>query len=218
MNDLSTESGKPNLILLGGPGAGKGTQAEKLKDSRGLTHLATGDILREEVAQGTDLGRRAKGFMDKGELVPDELVIDMVRERLGEDGGYLFDGFPRTVDQAEALEEVADIDLVLFIDVGEEEIVRRLSARRLCEDCGAIYNLLFKKPEEEGVCDECGGELIQRDDDKPEVIRDRYATFMENTAPLIDYYRDKGNLAKVDGEVPPDQVHANIEEKLEEEL
>ncbi|MFP4135424.1 MAG: adenylate kinase [Candidatus Acetothermia bacterium] len=203
-----------NLVLLGGPGAGKGTQAEKLVGSRGLNHLATGDILREEVRRETELGRQAKEYMDRGDLVPDELVVDMVEKKLDKEKGYLFDGFPRTVDQAEALEGVLELDLVLYIRIDREEAVRRLSARRVCSDCGKIYNKNFKQPEKEGICDECGGELYQRDDDKPEVIRDRFETFLDETSPLIDYYDERKLLAEIDGEQNPDEVYAEIEESL----
>ncbi len=208
------EKGKVNLVLLGGPGAGKGTQAEKLVKDRGLEHLATGDILREEVEKETELGLEAKKYMDRGDLVPDELVVDMVQKRIHRDKGYLFDGFPRTIDQADALKEVVDLDLVLYIKIDSEEAVRRLSARRVCSDCGRIYNKNFKKPEQEGVCDECGGELYRRDDDKPQVIRDRFETFLDETAPLIDYYSDKGLLAEINGEQGPDEVYEEVKSSL----
>jgi len=210
------EEGKLNLVLLGGPGAGKGTQAEKLVESRELKHLATGDILREEVEKESELGLEAKKYMDRGDLVPDELVVDMVEKKLDEAKGYLFDGFPRTIEQADALSEVIDLDLVLYIEIDSEEAVRRLSARRVCSDCGRIYNKNFKKPEQEGVCDECGGELYQRDDDKPEVIRDRFETFLDETAPLIDYYADKGLLVEIDGEQDPDKVYEEVKGSLED--
>lgn len=200
-----------NLVLLGGPGAGKGTQAEKLKKSRGLNHISTGDILRSEVASETDLGMKAKEYMDKGDLVPDDLVIDMVERHISGLEGILFDGFPRTVAQAEALEDIIDLDLVLYIDVSEEEVVKRLSARRVCSNCGANYNVKFKPPEEEGVCDNCGGELVQREDDQPEVIQERYDTFISKTQPLVDYYKQKDLLARIDGEASPQKVHENIE-------
>ncbi len=210
------KEGKLNLVLLGGPGAGKGTQAEKLVEDGELNHLATGDILREEVEKESDLGLEAKKYMDRGDLVPDELVVDMVEKKLEEAKGYLFDGFPRTIDQADALSEVIDLDLVLYIEIDSEEAVRRLSARRVCSDCGRIYNKNFKKPEQEGVCDECGGELYQRDDDKPEVIRDRFETFLDETAPLIDYYADKGLLVEIDGEQGPDKVYEEVKDSLED--
>jgi len=208
------EEREVNLVLLGGPGAGKGTQAEKLVEDRELNHLATGDILREEVEKESELGLKAKKYMDRGDLVPDELVVDMVEKRLDEAKGYLFDGFPRTIDQADALNEVVQLDLVLYIKIDSAEAVRRLSARRVCSDCGRIYNKNFKKPELEGVCDECGGELYRRDDDRPEVIRDRFETFLDETAPLIDYYADKGLLVEIDGEQDPDQVYEEVKGSL----
>ncbi len=201
---------EPNVVLLGGPGAGKGTQAEKLLEDRNLEHLATGDILRDEVDKGTELGLKAKEYMDKGELVPDELVVDMVEKRLSGPEGYLFDGFPRTLTQAKKLEAVIDLDLVAYIKIEESESVRRLSSRRVCAECGRIYNTLFKPPETEGTCDECGGDLYQRDDDKPEVIRDRFETFLDETAPLIDFYREKGLLEEIDGEQKPEEVYKEI--------
>lgn len=204
-----------NLVLLGGPGAGKGTQAEKLTADKNLEHISTGDILREEVAEETDLGEKAKSYMDRGELVPDELVIEMVNKEIRGEEGYLFDGFPRTVDQAEALQRVVDLDGVVYIDVSREEVVRRLSSRRVCEDCGANFNLKFDPPEQEGTCDKCGGNLIQRDDDRPEVIQDRYDTFLEKTTPLIEYYRGRDLLREVDGEGSPDQVYSRITKALD---
>lgn len=208
------KEGKLNLVLLGGPGAGKGTQAEKLVRDWDLQHLATGDILREEVDKETELGLEAKKYMDRGDLVPDELVVDMVQKKINRDKGYLFDGFPRTIDQAEALKEVVDLDLVLYIKIDSKEAVRRLAARRVCSDCGRIYNKNFKKPRQEGICDECGGELYQRDDDRPEVIRDRFETFLDETAPLIDYYSDKGLLMEIDGEQEPDGVYEEVKGSL----
>ncbi|MBS3735747.1 adenylate kinase [Candidatus Bipolaricaulota bacterium] len=205
---------EPNVVLLGGPGAGKGTQAEKLLEDRDMQHLATGDILRDEVDKGTELGLEAKKYMDKGELVPDDLVVDMVQKRLTDQKGYLFDGFPRTIDQAKALDDVVDLDLVAYIKISESEAVRRLSSRRVCSDCGKIFNTIFKPPEREGVCDECGGDLYQRDDDKPKVIRDRFETFLDETAPLIDFYRERGLLEEIDGEQEPDEVQKDIKSAL----
>lgn len=207
---VASEFQEPNVVLLGGPGAGKGTQAEKLLEDREVQHLATGDILRDEVDKGTELGVKAKKYMDKGELVPDDLVVDMVQKRLTDRKGYLFDGFPRTIDQAKALDEVVDIDLVAYIKISESEAVRRLSSRRVCSDCGRIFNTIFKPPEREGVCDECGGDLYQRDDDKPKVIRDRFETFLDETAPLIDFYREKGLLQEINGEQDPEEVYKEI--------
>jgi len=208
------EERKLNIVLLGGPGAGKGTQAEKLLENRDMEHLATGDILRDEVDRGTELGQKAKDYMDRGDLVPDELVVNMVKKRLEDEKGYLFDGFPRTIDQARALGEAIELDHVAYIKIDKSEAVRRLSARRVCSECGKIYNTLFKPPGEEGICDECGGELYQRDDDKPEVIRDRFETYLEETAPLIDYYEKRGLLERIDGEQEPDRVHAELRKAI----
>ena len=210
----SEESRDLNVVLLGGPGAGKGTQAEKLLENWDMQHLATGDILRDEVDKGTDLGKKAKEYMDRGDLVPDGLVVDMVKKRLTDRKGYLFDGFPRTIDQAEALEEVLELDLVAYIKIDKSEAVRRLSSRRVCSECGRIYNTLFKPPNREGTCDECDGDLYQRDDDKSEVIRDRFETFLDETAPLIEFYRERDLLEEIDGEQKPEEVYEELESVL----
>ncbi|MFQ6090697.1 MAG: adenylate kinase [Candidatus Bipolaricaulia bacterium] len=185
------------IVLLGPPGAGKGTQAELLADHLGVRRVSTGEMLREEVRRGTGLGKKVQGYMDRGELVPDDLIIEMLAGRLDE--GFILDGFPRTLPQAEALAEVAEIDCVLFIRLPQAEVVRRLSARRVCERCGRNYNLLTSPPLIEGVCDACGGRLIQRDDDRPEVIRRRYRVYQEETAPVKEFYRERGPLEEIDG-------------------
>lgn len=213
---VANESQELNVVLLGGPGAGKGTQAEKLLEDRDMQHLATGDILRDEVDRSTDLGLEAKEYMDKGELVPDDLVVDMVKKRVTGQKGYLFDGFPRTIDQAKALDEIVDIDLVAYIKIDKSEAVRRLSSRRVCSECGRIYNTIFKPPEKEGTCDECGGDLYQREDDRSKVIRDRFETFLEETAPLIDFYRERGLLEEINGEQKPEKVNREIERVLDQ--
>lgn len=199
------------IVLLGPPGAGKGTQAALLAERLGLQHISTGEILREEVELKTELGKKAKAYMDRGELVPDELVIEMLRGRLDSDSGFILDGFPRTVSQAEALEGMVRLDRVLNIRLSEEEVVRRLSARRVCKGCGRNYNLIFNPPKVEGRCDACGGELFQRDDDKPEVIRRRYQVYEAETAPLKDFYRKRGLLVEVEGARP---IEAVFEEAL----
>ena len=195
------------LILLGPPGAGKGTQAKKLVAKYGIPQISTGDILREAVKNQTDLGRKAKSYMDEGALVPDEVVVGIIRDRL-RDGdcakGYILDGFPRTVPQADelakALEEMGQsIDAVLSIVVPDEELIRRLTGRRTCKECGAGFHVVYKKPAREGVCDQCGGPLIQRDDDKEETIRNRLAVYNEQTEPLIAYYRKAGLLREIQG-------------------
>ncbi|MCD6492744.1 MAG: adenylate kinase [Archaeoglobaceae archaeon] len=196
-----------NLILLGGPGAGKGTQAKLIVEKYKIPQISTGDMLREAVKQGTELGKKAKEYMDKGELVPDEIVIGIVKERLKQsdcDRGFILDGFPRTIAQAEALDKILDeigkkIDAVINIQVPEEEIVKRIVNRRTCKNCGAIYHLIYSPPKEPNKCDKCGGELYQRDDDKEETVRERLRVYREQTEPLIEYYQKKGILYNVDG-------------------
>ena len=199
------------VALLGPPGAGKGTQAKRIVQESGLVHLSSGDILRDEVSRATDLGRTAKRFMERGELVPDGLIIDMIRGRIeSAESGFLLDGFPRTVAQAEALEEIAPLDVVFNIGISREAVVARLTARRVCEGCGKIYNLLYDPPANEATCDACGGRLLQRDDDKRDVIENRYDVYERSTAPLIDYYRDRGLLHEVDGTRSSDEVLSEI--------
>jgi len=198
------------ITLLGPPGAGKGTQAKLLAAKNGLVHLSTGDILRDEVARDTELGRLAKGYMNRGDLVPDTLIIDMIKGRLDEDGGFILDGFPRTVTQAEALEKIISIDVAINIALSREEVIRRLSSRRVCRDCGKIYNLLYNSPKNEGVCDACAGELFQRDDDRREVIENRYDVYIEATGPLINFYKERSLLKNVDGSQPTELVSDQI--------
>lgn len=183
------------IVFLGAPGAGKGTHAQQLMKELGIPQISTGDMFRRAIREETPTGLQAKSYMDKGELVPDEVVIAMVKERLAEDdckNGYILDGFPRTVAQAEAMEEFATIDLALNIDVPAELIISRLSSRRMCAGCGATYNITLHKSDK---CSTCGGELYQRDDDKPETIRKRLDVYEEKTAPLVAYYREKGLLS-----------------------
>lgn len=201
---------KTKIVLLGPPGAGKGTQAKLLVEKTGLTHLSTGDILRDEVARGTDLGKQAKAYMDRGDLVPDQLIIDMIRGRIESASGFILDGFPRTVAQAEALEKITPIDIAINIDLSRDEVIRRLSARRVCRNCGRIYNLISNPPKVDGKCDVCGGELYQRDDDRPEVIKNRYDVYMAATAPLIEFYRTRGLLTRVNGQQPTDALFSQI--------
>jgi adenylate kinase len=220
-----------NLILLGPPGSGKGTQGERLQADFRLPYYATGDILRAEVRDGTDLGRKAKQYMDRGDLVPDELIIAMISERIESAeaaDGFILDGFPRTSGQAEALDaEVHELDrrltAAVLIEVSDEEVVRRLSGRRTCEKEGHIFHVEFDPPKKEGVCDVCGGELIVRDDDKPDVVRHRLGQYHDKTEPLISYYEDKGILRRVDGQLAPDEVADRIRAllatlQMEEEL
>lgn len=197
-----------DLVLFGAPGSGKGTQAEQLRTELNLQHIATGDLFRENLKNETDLGKLAKTYMDRGELVPDDVTEAMVRERISRpdtQAGFIMDGFPRTLPQAEALTDIVTsmgrrIDAVLYIKVSDEEIVKRLSGRLICRSCQTPYHLIFKPPAQEGVCDLCGGELYQRDDDNPETVRARLNTFHAQTAPLIDYYKGAGLLIEIDGE------------------
>jgi adenylate kinase len=207
-----------NLILFGPPGAGKGTQAERLRKDFQLPYIATGDMLREHVKEGTELGRQAKRYMDAGDLVPDELILAMVRERLEQadaQDGFLLDGFPRTPPQAKALDGQVQslgrrITAVLLLDVPDQEVVRRLSGRRMCVKGGHNYHIEFDPPKHEGVCDQDGSRLIQRDDDQPEVIENRLRVYHEKTAPVIQYYDEQGLLRRVDGTRDPSEVHDHI--------
>jgi adenylate kinase len=202
-----------NLILLGPPGSGKGTQGETLQSDLELPYYATGDILRAAVREQSDLGRTAKEYMDRGDLVPDDVIVDVIGERIGKAeaaDGFILDGFPRTVPQAEALDEkMADLGrkltAAILIDVAAEEVVRRLGGRRTCPN-GHVFHVEFDPPEQEGVCDVCGEKLTVRDDDEPEVIRHRLAQYEEKTAPLVGYYERSGLLERIDGDRPPDDV------------
>ncbi len=211
-----------NMILLGPPGCGKGTQAEKLIDEFGLVHISTGNMLRKEIADGTELGKKAKGIIDAGQLVSDEIILGMMGNRLSEPDcqqGVLFDGFPRTIAQAEGLDRLFDeldmrLDHVINIQVGDQEIIKRLSNRRTCLSCGTTYHLIYKTPEKEGVCDQCGAEIVQRDDDKEDTVKQRLETYKEQTAPLIEYYQKKGLVMDVDGQRPIDQIGQDIISRL----
>jgi len=198
------------VVLLGPPGAGKGTQAKRIVERYGLLHLSTGDILRDEVARGTELGKRAKSYMDEGALVPDRLIIDMIASRIEKAAdGFLLDGFPRTVTQAEALERITPLDVAINIELSREAVLARLTRRWICRNCGKIYNL--ETPPPPGTkCEVCGGELYQREDDRPEVIERRYDVYQESTAPLIDYYEKRGLLRNVDGSLSADLVFEKI--------
>ena len=199
------------VVLLGPPGAGKGTQAKRVVERIGLLHLSTGDILRDEVARGTELGVQAKGTMDRGELVPDGVIIDMIGGRIADAAdGFLLDGFPRTVAQAEALEEITPLDVVINIDLSRDQVVRRLTARRTCRDCGRIYNLSFRPPTDPTTCEVCGGALFQRDDDREDVIQNRYDVYQESTSPLIEFYNTRGLLRTVEGTLGSDAVFSRI--------
>ena len=192
-----------NLILLGAPGAGKGTQAEVISKELGIPQISTGNILREAVKNGTECGIKAKGFMDAGALVPDDVVIGILKDRIAEDdckNGFILDGFPRTVPQAEALENMGvQIDKVVEISVPDEDIKARIGGRRVCEKCGATYHIQFNPTKVDGVCDKCGGNAVQRKDDAPETVVERLRTYHETTAPLVDFYKAKGKLTTVVG-------------------
>ena len=193
-----------NLILLGAPGAGKGTQAEVICEHLHIPAVSTGNMIREALKNGTEMGLRAKSYMEEGKLVPDEVVIGIIQDRLQQDdckNGFILDGFPRTIPQAEALDKMGvAIDKVIDIEVPDEKIVERMSGRRVCESCGASYHLLYKKPEKEGVCGKCGGALVQRKDDHPDTVKERLKVYHEQTEPLKAYYEKQGKLAVVEGQ------------------
>jgi adenylate kinase len=207
-----------NLILLGPPGAGKGTQAQMIVERFRIPQISTGDILRKTVKEGSPLGKEAKAFMDQGQLVPDKVVIGIIDERLREPDcgpGFILDGFPRTIAQAEALQPILDgigksIDHVINIEVDPEELVRRLTGRRTCKDCGAMFHILFQPTRQEGICDRCGGTLYQREDDREETIRTRLKEYERQTSPLIQYYQLKSTLRSIQGVGGPDQIFGRI--------
>ena len=211
-----------NIVLLGPPGAGKGTQAARISRDNNLPHISTGDMFRQAVAEETELGLKAKAYMSRGELVPDDIVIGIVKERLAQpdcQGGFLLDGFPRTVVQAKALkaalfESGRKLDRVLNIDVDPHVLLSRLTARRTCADCGHVYNLQLDPSKASGNCDECGGLLQQREDDTEVTVRKRLDVYQEQTAPLIDYYRSSGLLAEIDGEQGVDEVYSAISAEI----
>lgn len=206
------------IIMLGAPGAGKGTQAKKIADVCNIPHISTGDIFRANIKNGTELGAKAKEYMDKGLLVPDELVCDLVVDRIQQDdckNGFILDGFPRTIPQAEALTNALNaigqnMDFAIDVDVPDENIINRMSGRRACVGCGATYHLVFNPTKVEGICDVCGENLILREDDKPETVKNRLNVYHEQTQPLIDYYKGQGILRTVDGTKAMDEVFADI--------
>jgi adenylate kinase len=213
------------VVFLGAPGAGKGTQARRLAAGWAVPQVATGDMLREAVAEGTPLGREAKRFMDSGALVPDEVVIGLVDERLARPdlaSGYVLDGFPRTVAQAEALDALLrrrgqDLDRVIFFDVSRDELLRRLTGRRICGQCGTAFHLVSAPPRVAGRCDQCGGELYQRPDDAEATVVHRLDVYQKQTAPLLEYYRDRGLLVRVEGEGPVERVAESIQKAVRAE-
>jgi len=209
-----------NLILLGPPGAGKGTQGQRLSDDFGLPYIGSGDLLRRHVAEGTELGRKAQAYIEQGKLVPDELVIEMILDRIEEEGqdGFLLDGFPRTIRQADALGEEMDkrgrrLTAALLIEVPDDVVVERLSGRRQCSN-EHLYHVTYDPPKREGICDQCGRQLVQRDDDRPEAIRQRLATYHEQTEPLKEYYDEQGVLRRFDGTRDKVEVHDHIRATL----
>lgn len=208
-----------NIIIMGLPGAGKGTQAAKIIKKHSIPHISTGDMFRLAIKNETDLGRQAKAFMDQGELVPDEVTVGIVKERLSQSdvkNGFLLDGFPRTVEQAEALNNImtelnSQIDQTIYVEVPEEELMNRLTGRRICETCGATYHLVFNPPKAEGICDLDGGKLYQREDDNPETVQNRLEVNIKQTAPLLDFYKGLGVLATVDGSKDIEEVFEEVD-------
>lgn len=206
------------IIMLGAPGAGKGTQAKKIAEKYNIPHISTGDIFRANIKNGTELGVKAKSYMDQGLLVPDELVVDLVADRIQQDdakAGYVLDGFPRTIPQAESLDAALakmgqKIDYAIDVEVPDENIINRMSGRRACVKCGATYHLQYAKPKADGVCDVCGEQLILRDDDKPETVQKRLTVYHQQTQPLIDYYENQNALKEVDGTKDMEDVFADI--------
>ena len=206
------------IVMLGAPGAGKGTQAKKIAGKYGIPHVSTGDIFRANIKNGTKLGMQAKAYMDAGNLVPDEITIGMLLDRIHQEDcekGYVLDGFPRTIPQAESLtatlkERGESIDYAIDVDVPDENIIRRMSGRRACLSCGATYHIVYNAPKKEGVCDQCGEPLVLRDDDKPETVQNRLNVYHRQTQPLIDYYKKEGVLAQVDGTQDMEQVFQDI--------
>ena len=210
------------IIMLGAPGAGKGTQAERIADKYGIPHISTGDIFRANIKEGTELGKEAKGYMDQGLLVPDSLTVALVMDRISQPDcgkGYILDGFPRTIPQAESLskalaEKGEALDYAIDVDVPDENIVTRMSGRRACPGCGATYHIIYAAPAKEGICDKCGSELYLRDDDKPETVQKRLAVYHEQTQPLIEYYQKANILHTVDGTKGLEEVFQSITEIL----
>lgn len=206
------------IIMLGAPGAGKGTQAKKIAAKYGIPHISTGDIFRANIKNGTELGLKAKSYMDAGGLVPDEITIGMLLDRIHQadcENGYVLDGFPRTIPQAEGLTEALkkngeSIDFAVNVDVPDENIISRMSGRRACLNCGATYHIVYNAPKKEGVCDACGQELVLREDDKPKTVKKRLDVYHDQTQPLIDYYKKEGVLAEVDGTKDMEEVFQNI--------
>lgn len=211
-----------HLLIMGPPGAGKGTQSKRIAEAFDVEHVSTGDAFRAN--KDMDISHldleydTPGGFMDAGDLVPDEVVNEILRAALEDADGYVLDGYPRNLSQVEYLESVTDVDLVLYVEVSEQELLRRLTGRRVCEDCGATYHIDFDPPEEVGVCDVCGGDLYQREDDQEDVVRNRIQVYEDNTAPVVEHYDDEGLLVRVDGEGAPDGVWTDVEATIEQHV
>ncbi len=213
------ERNRYRIIFLGPPGAGKGTQAEKLAENLGIPKISTGDILRDAVARGTELGKKAKSYMEKGELVPDGIILGIIEEAIDGKESFILDGFPRNINQARALDEMLskkglDITHVIFLEVPDDEIVKRIAYRRICVNCGAVYNLIFDPPREDEICDLCVSKLIQREDDREEVVKNRLKVYRENTESLIRIYEDRGILRRIDGIGDREEIFRRIMEVL----
>jgi adenylate kinase len=209
----------PHILIIGPPGAGKGTQSSNIEDEYGVEHITTGDALRAnkdmDISDMDTEHDTPRAYMEAGDLVPDAVVNAIVEEALTTADGFVLDGYPRNLDQAKELEGMTDLDVILSLDVPREELIDRLTGRRVCDDCGTNYHVEFDQPEEEGVCDECGGELIQRDDDSEESVKNRLDVFHEQTAPVIDYYEERDDFVAIDGEQTPDEVWADIKSTID---
>ncbi|WP_338729546.1 adenylate kinase [Haladaptatus sp. DJG-WS-42] len=206
---------QPHILLLGAPGAGKGTQSSRIVESFGVEHVTTGDALRANKDMETEYGT-PRSFMEAGELVPDPVVNAIVEEALTSADGFVLDGYPRNIEQAEELDGMTSLDLVAYLNVDEEELVARLTGRRVCSECGTNFHVKFNQPAVEGVCDECGSDLIQRDDDTEETVRERLRVFRENTEPVIEFYRERDQLVEIDGEGTPDEVWTTLNAAIED--
>ncbi|WP_254840402.1 adenylate kinase [Natronomonas marina] len=206
---------QPKVLLLGPPGAGKGTQSSNIVEEYGVDHVTTGDALRANKDMETEHGT-PREYMEAGELVPDPVVNEIVKAALEEADGFVLDGYPRNLSQAEYLDDITDLDLVALLDVDRGELVDRLTGRRVCEECGTNYHVEFSPPEEAGVCDECGGDLVQRDDDNEETVEERLDVFEENTQPVIEYYDEEGELVRIDGEGTPEEVWADLRAAIDD--
>lgn len=207
------------LVFLGPPGSGKGTQAKILSKEMGLSHISTGDLLREAVKNNTPLGQKAKEYMERGELVPDHIIISLIEEVMPKEGGFILDGFPRTIPQAVALEDMLkkhgkELDKVILFEISEDDVVDRISGRLTCSQCGALYHVKYKPPKEDLKCDVCGGKLIQREDDKEEVVRKRFKVYQEQTQPLVDFYKERNKLIGLDATQSVEEISKKIIEAL----